>query len=671
MNRTGPPAENGAPNPIADRLDSWKEIAAYLRRDESTVRRWEKAGLPVHRHRNNVRAVVFAYKAELDAWWHNGGAAPDQPPQPAPERRPVATPWIAAAGVVVLGLALVLSRFVLARSGGEASPPLRVSPFTSYSGSVRMPAFSPDGEKVAFSWTGPSAPGNWDIYVKTIGNGAPLRLTTDSAEDSPPAWSPDGRQIAFLRAKSQHVELCVTSVSGGPERKLIEVNNGRYFNLQWTRDGKAILFAEKTSPLVPYTSFDSSAIFLVSVDTLAKRQLTFPRHPESDHRFAVSPDGSTLAFLRHGYASGVGVFTMPMSGGAAKHLHTEPSWVGHIVWTADGRSVIFTSKREGGNTMFRLSTAGGEPQPLPIPEESAYSPSVAPKGDRLAYVREYFDIDLMRVDLGGAGNAAVRVAASARIETAPTLSRDGRRLAFFSEQSGRRELWLSNADGTNPVQLTDFFAWDTLPPAWSPDGKHLAFASGHGPDGSAHGLFVIDVDDKQVRRLATEGEYWMPHWSHDGRWIFAIVGGAGNQRIVRIPAAGGPATYLTQAATVMPRESPDGRYLYYLKGSSRGIWRMPASGGAESPVLDEFPHELWSNWAVVDDGVYFAKRQEPGRATIEFYDLATRQTRRVAEMFGDPPLFEGGLTVAPDRRSIVYSRVSRSASDIMLVDNFR
>lgn len=59
-----------------ERLDSWKEIAAYLRRDESTVRRWEKDGLPVHRHRHKFRAAVYAYKSELDIWWNHGLRAP-------------------------------------------------------------------------------------------------------------------------------------------------------------------------------------------------------------------------------------------------------------------------------------------------------------------------------------------------------------------------------------------------------------------------------------------------------------------------------------------------------------------------------------------------------------------------------------------------------------------
>lgn len=76
------------PQPGDDRLHSWKAIAAYLRRDESTVRRWEKDGLPVHRHRHKFRAAVFAHKSELDAWWHNslgalGTLPPEQPEQPA------------------------------------------------------------------------------------------------------------------------------------------------------------------------------------------------------------------------------------------------------------------------------------------------------------------------------------------------------------------------------------------------------------------------------------------------------------------------------------------------------------------------------------------------------------------------------------------------------------
>lgn len=57
---------------VPGRLDSWKEIASYLRHSERTVRRWEEEGLPVHRHPHEKKAAIYAYKAEIDAWWRDG-----------------------------------------------------------------------------------------------------------------------------------------------------------------------------------------------------------------------------------------------------------------------------------------------------------------------------------------------------------------------------------------------------------------------------------------------------------------------------------------------------------------------------------------------------------------------------------------------------------------------
>ena len=58
--------------PDSERLDSWKRVAAYLKRDESTVRRWENEGLPVHRHAHKKKATIYAYTSEIDAWWNVG-----------------------------------------------------------------------------------------------------------------------------------------------------------------------------------------------------------------------------------------------------------------------------------------------------------------------------------------------------------------------------------------------------------------------------------------------------------------------------------------------------------------------------------------------------------------------------------------------------------------------
>jgi TolB-like protein len=106
--------------PPAERLDSWKEIAAYLKRDESTVRRWEDEGLPVHRLPHKKKATVYAFKSELDVWWSDGRSRLDAAVPVGAEARTVTTEpspkgsraplrWVAAGVMVLLAGALALA----------------------------------------------------------------------------------------------------------------------------------------------------------------------------------------------------------------------------------------------------------------------------------------------------------------------------------------------------------------------------------------------------------------------------------------------------------------------------------------------------------------------------------------------------------------------------------
>ena len=114
---SGPP-EPPAP-PASDRLDSWKEIAAYLKRDTRTVARWEAEGLPVHRHLHSIRASVYAFRSEIDVWWNSGhehlDTAPDTANETAP-LRPRLLRWpVAIAAGVVLTVAIGTGLWFLAR----------------------------------------------------------------------------------------------------------------------------------------------------------------------------------------------------------------------------------------------------------------------------------------------------------------------------------------------------------------------------------------------------------------------------------------------------------------------------------------------------------------------------------------------------------------------------
>src|SRR5215813_13699004 len=145
-----------------DRLDSWKEIAAYLKRSVRTVTRWEREeGLPVHRHLHSKSGSVYAYKAELDTWWTHREEHIDRPPSetdstPAPRRR---RRWIRATAVVALLAIPTVAWLIEARR--SPLPALKPSPLTTYPGIEGPPSLSPDGNQVTFERHG-------DIFVKQV-----------------------------------------------------------------------------------------------------------------------------------------------------------------------------------------------------------------------------------------------------------------------------------------------------------------------------------------------------------------------------------------------------------------------------------------------------------------------------------------------------------------------
>ena len=225
----------------SDRLDSWKEIAAYLNRSVRTVTRWEREeGLPVHRHLHSKSGSVYAYKAELEDWWKSRGVSVDTSGSEGQSSRfrSARRPWIVASTVVVL---LALSAIVWLSGGRRPSlPDSREVPLTTYPGVEGPPSLSPDGNQVAFEQSG-------DIFVKQVDGEALVQLTTTGLLESAPAWSPDGRQIAFTR---EGQGIFVISPLGGAERKVADTRVPLLLKtIAWTPDSRSLVISEMTSPI--------------------------------------------------------------------------------------------------------------------------------------------------------------------------------------------------------------------------------------------------------------------------------------------------------------------------------------------------------------------------------------------------------------------------------------
>jgi Tol biopolymer transport system component len=163
-------------------------------------------------------------------------------------------------------------------------------------GFKRSPSFSPDGTGVAFSWNSVRQ-NNPDIYTQQIGSGTPVRLTTDPRNDFTPAWSPDGRWIAFLRETSPgNSELRLIPAYGGPEHLVTKLRYVDFPNppsIAWCPDSERLVVTDSIGVGRP------DALFVVSVGTGEKKQLTNPQPAAGDLHPAISSDRRLLVFRRH------------------------------------------------------------------------------------------------------------------------------------------------------------------------------------------------------------------------------------------------------------------------------------------------------------------------------------------------------------------------------------
>jgi Tol biopolymer transport system component len=213
--------------------------------------------------------------------------------------------WLAWAlpGIAVLLIAAVAIWWFRPAS----HPVTTTASLTNYPGLQIQPAFSPDGKQVAFAWDGEKRE-NFDIYVKAVGAGAPLRLTSNPAAEYHPAWSQDGRSIAFCRVSADHFEIWSISAQGGAERKLGE--SAVCEGLSWFPDGKYLALVDKAAPHGP------NSILSLFIETGEKRRLTSPANELlGDLSPRLSPDGTTLAFRRASSSENNDVYVLRIGAG--------------------------------------------------------------------------------------------------------------------------------------------------------------------------------------------------------------------------------------------------------------------------------------------------------------------------------------------------------------------
>jgi Tol biopolymer transport system component len=580
--------------------------------------------------------------------------------------------WIGAVAVL-LGLVVVLAFVVFWPSLDDSVPsePVQIRPLTTDGQMKRGPQLSPDGEDVVY-WV--ERPGNADIFVKSIGEGAtPLQLTDDPEREESPAWSPDGKQFAFIRAEAgRKMGTIVTMPApfGGHERKIATVSEYRP-GLSWSPNGKWLAVTERTSPEEPWK------IVLVSPETGEKEPLTNPpAGSRGDFYPRFSPDGRHVAFIRSFAWDATDYWIHSMEGGEEQLTFENYFLSAGLSWTMNSREIVYATGVDSAvHRLFRASVDGGKPRVVAGIGMGVGGTSI--QGNRLAFVQ--YDSEMTNIwripgpDAEKKGNPEPVIQGNpAFSDEHMSVSPNGEKIAFLSSRTGAYEIWLANADGSEPVQLTRLRR-GSANPAWSPDSRRIVFQSN--VEGNTD-LYITDIDGgKPIRITESTANDERPSWSHDGRWIYFNSNRSGANQLCKISIEGGKATQITEGGGIRPIESKDERYLYFARFKEPGanfytIWRVATEGGEAIEILEEGSSAIMRNFDVQQNRLYYVKNEPIKGFAICYLNFTTGKD---VELFRDERNYwVANLSASADGKWVYYASRPRSeTADIWLVENFQ
>ena len=563
------------------RLDSWKEIATFLKRGLRTVQRWEREeGLPVHRLAHAKRGTVYANPDELTAWWESRRLTiteKDAPPIPVP---------------APLG-------------GSLSSEPLQR--VTGLSAVSVYPALSSDGRLVAYASDRGQDGGPPQVWLQQVG-GDGLRLTTGRRECMDVAFSADDTRVLFTAADGdgQLSTFDVPTLGGTPRLVKRAARSARM-----SPDGRWLMWLSLSAPggvrVARVDGSDERAIAPNFVEVLA-----FTWLPGSDRVLVLGradvhsePElwvASLAGDLRPtGFAASVrrqGIFALlPMP----------------IAWAAG--AVVFCGVTRQGSGVFRQRLTAdacapvGDAERVSPVSDIAWFPAAAASG-RLAFVNVHQDMNLWSIAIdertGAAFGPLRRLTRGPGIQVFLCTTADGRFLFHASARAFRMEILRRDLEsGEESSVPIDPAHAEAGYPAISPSGRQLAYAPRNSGPQAARPVFVLDLADNTTR-LVCEDSGGRPRQWIDERYLILETFGTRLTSILVLDTATGERRDLVSSAewsVANPRVSPDGQWLAFdaaPPGGSPLVFAAPIAHLVAPPqstwrrIATSASHPFWS-----------------------------------------------------------------------------
>jgi Tol biopolymer transport system component len=676
----------GAPTVKApeDRLDSWKEIAAYLNRDVTTVQRWEKReGMPIHRHQHDRMGSVYASRAELDAWARSRNLPPPEnvtsPDSPAVQPRSaistsvkkwtIVLPLAAVGAALAIGVSLWLHKTEYFWRNPIAAA--RFQTVTDFDGVQQAAAVSRDGQFVAFL---SDRDGKMDVWVTQVGSGQFHNLTRGSAPElvNPSVrtlgFSPDGSFVTFWARKQNgssggDISVWAVPTLGGQPKLYLE----SVAEFDWSRDGSRLAYhtpgpgdplfisdggrrAEGrpifTAPAGLHCHFPlwaSDGAFIYFVQGALPDKLDIWRISSSGGPSFRTPERITSHFGRVSYpvvldqrtlmylasdpdGSGPWLYSVDVERRVPHRLTSGVDRYTSLAASADGRRLIVTLATPK-KTLWRLPIADSPAEVsaaarIPLTTSTGFSPRLG--ANYLLYVSATGTSESIWKIANRTGTE-LWSGQGAQIFGGPAISPDGRYIAFSARQNGQTLLYVMQADGANARLVSGSLDLQGAP-AWAPDGKSITTAA---DDHGVPHLFRVPVDGGSPARFVQEYSV-DPAWAPDGRFVVYSGPDIGTTFSVKAVTAEAeahplPALTLTRGARHLAF-LPGGRALVLLRGEiqHKNLWLIDLKTGAERQLTNLTPDFDIRDFDISPDGREVVLEREQERSDVVLLDLPRR-----------------------------------------------
>ncbi|MEZ5291358.1 MAG: protein kinase [Vicinamibacterales bacterium] len=597
-------------------------------------------------------------------------------PKPAPGSRARKAAAVAGAGAIAM-LALTAGTML----GDGDAPRGSFVPFASAAEYEGTPAWSPDGQTLAYVQ---DVDGVLQLFVKRVGDALGHQVTQGRFDAERPFWSANGQFLYFISLAGEQEALWSVGVAGGrPELVLENVMRAAVdpdgTRLAMFRNDPQMQFRESLwwLPLTPEGQpiREARPPFDTVVATTA--QLAFSRDGQLLVWLYRLADRSAIATMPPDF------YVIPKDGGSLRHVFGDIERFASLPqfsWLPDNRHIVLALPDDhlGNRHLWLADTRSSERREITATHTNESDPAVSPDGRRIAYASDEVDFDL--VLLSPDGGTRRPLLATARNEFSPAWSPSGDRIAFVTDRSGSLEIYARSRDGQfeRPIVTgTEFGAGPTRTLgdlAFSPDGSMVAYQRG---DGGSFEIWLSPVNGGTPVRLTppTDTRLYQsaPAWSPDGEWIaYAFTEQEGlsqSLRKARVGAAGESVHLLDNLLSFTPVIwSADGQWIYCE--TPDGLSRVSAQGGEPELISSEPALAL----APAEDGqqLYVLTASETsGHFALARIEPATRDVRIVHPDLGPVPIANQSIRGFSFLKGEGFlTSMAKARSDIWLIEDF-